>query len=75
MPQAHGRFHRNQQAHTSPEDRCSQCGDTQHIEGFRCLTSRFQCKHCHNLGISAVYVTRKKSQDTRVIQENPEHIN
>ena len=28
-----------------------------------------------NLGISPVYVTRKKSKNTREIQENPEHIN
>ena len=50
MPQANGRFHKNPQEHTSPEDRCSKCGDTSHIEGFRCPTSRFQCKHCHKFG-------------------------
>ena len=36
--------------HTSPEDRCSKCGDTSHIEGFRCPASRFQCKQCQKFG-------------------------
>ena len=41
MTQAQGRFHKNQQAHAShekysSEDRCSKCGDTLHVEGFRC---------------------------------------
>ena len=50
MPQAKERFHKNPQEHTSPEDRCTKCGDTPHIEGFRCPASRFQCKHCHKFG-------------------------
>ena len=71
MPQANGRFHKNPQEHTSPEERCSKCGHTPHIETFRCPTSRFQCKHCHKFGISASYVIRKMSQDTRKIQKKP----
>ena len=67
MLQVHGRFHKNQQAHTSPEDRCSKCGDAQHIKGFSGLASRFQCKIATNLSISAVYVTRKRSQNIREI--------
>ena len=50
MPQANGRFHKNPQEHTSPEERCSKCGDTSHIDGFRCPASKFQCKHCHKFG-------------------------
>ena len=50
MPQANGRFHKNPKENTSPEDRCSRCGDTSHIEGFRCPASRFQCKHCNKFG-------------------------
>ena len=50
MSQVNGRFHKNPQEHASPEDRCSKCGDTSHIEGFRCSASRFQCKHCHKFG-------------------------
>ena len=50
MPQANGRFHKNPQEHTSPEDRCNKYGDTSHIEGLRCPASRFQCKHCHKFG-------------------------
>ena len=47
MPQTKESFHKNPQEHTSPEDRCNKCGDTSHVEGFRCPASRFQCKHCH----------------------------
>ena len=50
MPQDNGRFHKNAQEHTSPENRCSKCGVTSHIEGFRCPASRVQCKHCHKFG-------------------------
>ena len=55
MTQAYGRFHKNQQAHAShekysSEDRCSKCGDTPHVEGFRCPASRYKCKNCHKVG-------------------------
>ena len=44
MPQAKERFYKNPQEHTSFENRCSKCGDTPHIEGFRCPASSVQCK-------------------------------
>ena len=47
QPQAHRKF---KQVHASQEDRCNKCGDTPHIEGFRCPASRHQCKYCHNFG-------------------------
>ena len=42
LPQVNRRF--------NEEDRCSKCGDTSHIEGFRCPASRHQCKYCHKFG-------------------------
>ena len=63
MPQAKERFHKNTHEHTSPEDRCSKCGDAPHIEGFRCPASRFQCKHCHKFGhFSKLCYKRKESE-------------
>ena len=75
MPQANGRFHKNPQEHISPENRCSKCGDTPHIEGFRYLQADFNVIIATYLGISASYVVRKMSQDTRKRQESPELIN
>ena len=49
-PQAKERFYKNSQEHTSSENRCTKCGDSPHIEGFRCPASRFQCKHYHKYG-------------------------
>ena len=49
-PQAKERIYKNSQEHTSSENRCTKCGDSLHIEGFQCPTSRFQCKHCHKYG-------------------------
>ena len=42
LPQVNRRFNQ--------EDRCSKCGDTSHIEGFRCPASKHQCKYCHKFG-------------------------
>ena len=50
MPQTKERFYKNPQEHISHENRCTKCGDSPHIEGFRCSASRFQCKHCHKYG-------------------------
>ena len=32
------------------KDRCSQCGDSSHEEGFQCHVKKFQCKACHKFG-------------------------
>ena len=29
------------------EDRCHKCGDSKHIEGFRCSACKYQCRNCH----------------------------
>ena len=63
MPQVNARFHKNPQEHASPEDRCSKCGDTSHIEGFRCPASRFQCKHCHKFGHFSKLCYKKKESE------------
>ena len=31
-------------------DKCSRCGDTLHVKGFQCPTTKFQCKICHKFG-------------------------
>ena len=49
-PQAKQRFYKNTQKHTSLENRCTKCGDSPYIEGFRCPASRFQCKYCDKYG-------------------------
>ena len=37
------------QIHQNSE-RCHKCGDSQHIEGFRCSARKSQCKHCKKFG-------------------------
>ena len=29
------------------KDKCSKCGDSKHVEGFKCSTKKFQCKICN----------------------------
>ena len=48
LPQVHKKYD-NYQAHASQE-RCTKCGDSQHIEGFRCPASKHQCRNCHKYG-------------------------
>ena len=37
------------QAHTS-KNRCSKCGDSRHVEGFKCPAKKYQHKPCHKYG-------------------------
>ena len=37
------------QAHTG-KDRCSKCGDSRHVEGFKFPAKKYQCKSCHKYG-------------------------
>ena len=37
------------QAHRS-KDWCSKCGDSRHVEGFKCPAKKYQCKSCHKKG-------------------------
>ena len=60
MPEVHRRFNNNLQAHIGQErypsqrdtnqDRGNKCGNSQHVEGFRCPDIRYQCKNCHKFG-------------------------
>ena len=45
-------------------ERCHKCGDTPHMEGFRCPASRHQCKHCSKIGNFSHLCFRKKQEDT-----------
>ena len=49
--------------HIHIQDRCSKCGYTQHIEGFRCPASGFQCKHCHKFGYFSSLCYKKKESE------------
>ena len=59
VPQAHRKF---KQVHTSQADRRNKCGDTPHIEGFRCQASRHQCKYCHKCGHFSHLCFKKKQE-------------
>ena len=37
------------QAHQR-RDGCSKCGDSKHVEGFKCPVRKFQCKTCNKYG-------------------------
>ena len=59
VPHTHRKF---KQVHTSQENRCNKCGDTPHIEGFRCPASRHQCKYCHKFGHFSHLCFKKKQE-------------
>ena len=63
MPQAKERFYKNPQEHTSHENRCTKCGVSLHIEGFRCPASRFQCNHCHKYGYFSKLCYKKNGSE------------
>ena len=42
-------MHKKYETHVSPE-RYKKCGDSQHVEGFRGLASKYQCKNCDKFG-------------------------
>ena len=61
---------------TNKAERCHKCGDTPHMEGFRCPASRHRCKHCSKMDISVIYASgRNKKVHTRKIQETQWHTN
>ena len=59
MPQASRKFKQEQ---TNTEERCTRCGDTPHMQGFRCPASRHQCKYCKKTG-HFTHMCFKKPQD------------
>ena len=48
------------QAHKR-RDTCSKCGDSKHVEGFKCPARRFQCKTCNKYGHFFQLVLQKQS--------------
>ena len=65
-PQEQGKYRpeQNKQA-----ERCHKCGDTPHMEGFRCPASRHRCKHCSKIGHFTHLCFRKKQEGTH--KKNP----
>ena len=61
MPQANRKFKREQ---TNMEDRSTRCGDTPHMQGFRCPTSRHQCKYCKKIGHFSHMCFKKPQEQT-----------
>ena len=57
------RSYKNSQEHTNAEIRCTKCGDSLHIEGFRCPASRYQCKYCHKCGHFCKLCFKKNGSD------------
>ena len=59
------------QAHQR-RDKCSKCGDSKYIEGFKCLARKFQCRTCNkNMVILPACATKRKFL---LSQEPPRHI-
>ena len=73
-PQAKERFYKNSQEHTNSENRCTKCGNSPHIEGFRCPASRFQYKYCHKYGhFSKLCFTKNGSEPKNSIRKPKAH--
>ena len=73
-PQAKERFYKNTLKHTRSENKCTKCGDSPHIEGFRCPVSRFQCKHCHKYGhFSKLCFKKNGSENKQNIRRTKAH--
>ena len=56
---------------THKRDRCSKCGDSKHVEGFKCPSRKFQCKTCNKYGHFTSLCYKKK---VLLSQETPRHI-
>ena len=46
--------------HIKEKDRCSKCGDSKHMEGFKCPARRFQCKTYNKYGHFTSLCYKKK---------------
>ena len=66
LPQEHEKYRHE---HNKQEERCHKCGDTPHIEGFRCPSSRHRCKYCSKTGHFSHLCFRKKQEST--YKKNP----
>ena len=61
LPQANRKFKQEQ---TNKEDRCTRCGDTPHMQGFRCPSGRHQCKYCKKIGHFSHMCFKKTQEQT-----------
>ena len=69
LPQENEKF---RQEHNNQEERCHKCGDTPHIEGFRCPMSRHQCKHCSKIGhFNHLWFKKKQANTYKKGSRNP----
>ena len=70
------RRYNSHQAHTNQE-RCKKCGDSKHIEGFRCPVRNTNVRIAINLVISVAYAKRRLDMKTKGpwSQDHPRHIN
>ena len=67
--------HKNQRQHLKKfdpnqvhkrRDSCSKCGDSKHVEGFKCPARKFQCKTCNRYGhFSCLCYTKQSSFKSR----------
>ena len=58
------KFYPNQ-AH-SRRDKCHKCGDSKHIEGFKCPARKYQCRNCHKYGhFTSLCHQKRKSFESR----------
>ena len=75
VPQEHKKYN-NYQACTSQEI-CTKCGDSQHIEGYRCPASKQQCRNCHKYGHFSRLRYKKRDLNIKALwsQDHPKHIN
>ena len=71
-PQTQEKFYKNTQEYTSSENRHTKCGDSPHIEGFRCPASRFQCKYYHKYGHFSKLCFKKNGSDHKKNTRRPQ---
>ena len=67
LPQANRKFKQEQ---TNKEDRCTRCGDTPHMQGFRCPAGRHQCKYCKKIGHFSHMCFKKTQEETHKKGQN-----
>ena len=68
MPQA--KFKEEQ---TNTQDRCTRCGDTPHMQCFRCPAIRYQFKYCKKIGhFSHVWFKKPQEQTFKKGQNKPQ---
>ena len=50
----------------SRKDRCHKCGDSKHLEVFKCTARKYQCRNCHKYGhFNSLCYKKRKPFDKR----------